>query len=104
MAPEVARGEEYNLKADVYSFAILFYEVMNLDKAFQGWQPREISDRVHHNKYRPRLPLVWPSAVRELLRSTWSDTPAGRLTMDHVLAILRKESDELQKKADASET
>ena len=96
MAPEVARGEPYNLKADVYSFAILFYEVMNLDKAFQGWQARDISDRVHQKKYRPRLPLVWPASVREILRTTWSDVPTARLSMKHVHSTLVKELKDLQ--------
>jgi Protein tyrosine and serine/threonine kinase len=104
MAPEVARGEKYNLQADVYSFAILFYEVMNLEKAFHGWQPREISDRVHYKKHRPRLPLVWPGSVRDLLKATWSDVPAGRLSMKHVYTILLKEAEELQAKAEAPET
>ncbi|KAG7337224.1 serine/threonine protein kinase [Nitzschia inconspicua] len=103
MAPEVARGETYNLKADVYSFSILLYEVMNLDKAFQGWQPRDISDRVHHKKHRPRLPLIWPSPVRDLIKATWSDIPAGRLSMKHVYAVLQKESEELQNGAEGAE-
>ena len=96
MAPEVARGEPYNLRADVYSFAILFYEVMNLSKAFEGWQARDISDRVHQKKYRPRLPLVWPASVREILRTTWSDVPNARLSMKHVHSMLVKELKELQ--------
>lgn len=96
MAPEVAKAEPYNLKADVYSFAILFYEVMNLDKAFQGWQARDISDRVHHKKYRPRLPLVWPTSVREIIRATWSDVPGARLSMKHVYSMLVKEMKDLQ--------
>jgi hypothetical protein len=100
MAPEVARGETYNLQADVYSFSILVYEVMNLEKAFQGWQPNEIYDRVHHKKYRPRVPLVWPGPVRDLLKATWSDIPAGRLSMNHVHTILIKEAEELRSKAD----
>lgn len=100
MAPEVARGEQYNLQADVYSFAILLYEVMNLEKAFQGWQAHEICDRVHHKKHRPRLPLVWPGPVRDLLKTTWSDVPTGRLSMNHVYTILIKEAEELKSKAD----
>ncbi len=103
MAPEVARGERYNLKADVYSFGILFFEVLNLEKAFHGWQPREISERVHQKKYRPRVPLVWPGPLRELIKTTWSDIPAARLSMKHVHAILLSEAEDLQSKIDAIE-
>lgn len=34
MAPEVALGEPYNLSADIYSFAILFWELVSLEKAY----------------------------------------------------------------------
>jgi hypothetical protein len=95
MAPEVARGEPYNLKADVYSFAILLYEVLNLEKAFNGWQLRDISDRVHLKKQRPRPSLFWPAPLRELLKTTWSDIPADRLSMSRVHMILLKEEEDL---------
>jgi hypothetical protein len=95
MAPEVARGERYNLKADVYSFSILLYEVLNLHKAYDGLDPQEIIDRIHCKKQRPRVSLFWPAAMRDLLKSTWSDTPAARLPMKHVQAILVKEIEEL---------
>ena len=91
MAPEVARGEPYNLKADVYSFSILLYEVLNLEKAFKGWQPREISDQVHYRKYRPRTKLLWGAKVRELVKATWSDVPAARLNMQIVKTILSQQ-------------
>jgi hypothetical protein len=96
MAPEVARGEPYNLKADVYSFAILLYEVLNLEKAYKGWQPRDISDKVHYKKHRPRTSVFWPGPLRDLLKVTWSDVPAARLDMKIVHTILIKQVDESQ--------
>lgn len=34
MAPEVFRGDDYNHKADVFSFAILAFEALNLIHPF----------------------------------------------------------------------
>lgn len=91
MAPEIARGDPYNLKADVYSFSILLYEVLNLEKAWLGLKPQEIRRKVIVRKQRPMPSLFWPSELRELLKATWSDLPAGRLSMKHVHAVLLKQ-------------
>jgi serine/threonine protein kinase len=95
MAPEIGRGDEYNLKADVYSFAILLYELLNLDTAWNGLQPDDIRQRAHHRKQRPLVSMFWPVPLRDLLKNTWSDVPAGRLSMKHVHTILSKYSHEL---------
>lgn len=91
MAPEIARGDPYNLKADVYSFSILLYEVLNLEKAWVGLAPHEIRRKVIQRKQRPMPSLFWPADIRELLKSTWSDLPSGRLSMTHVHAVLAKQ-------------
>jgi serine/threonine protein kinase len=88
MAPEIGRGEEYNQKVDIFSFGILLYEVMNMEKAWNGLQPQEIRDRVHYKMQRPNISMFWPTRLRELLKATWSDVPNARLPMDHVHTIL----------------
>ncbi|MGK3743953.1 MAG: hypothetical protein ACI90V_010812, partial [Bacillariaceae sp.] len=95
MAPEIGLGQRYNFKADVYSFAILLYEVLTLEKVFQGWKLSEISDRVYLKKYRPRLFLFWSQQLKEVLKSCWSDLSAARLSMKHVETILHKEANDL---------
>jgi serine/threonine protein kinase len=102
MAPEIARGDPYNLKADVYSFAILLYEVLNLAKAWGGLQPQEIKTRVLTRKQRPLLSMFWPAPLRDLLKSTWSDTPGGRLSMTHVQSVLEKQVKVLQSEISSS--
>jgi hypothetical protein len=96
MAPEIGLKQPYNLKADVYSFTVLLYEVLSLEKVFNNWPSNEIFERVHCKKYRPRLSLFWSQRLKELFRCCWSDNPDDRLPMNYIEAVLQKESRELQ--------
>ena len=40
MAPEVVRHEPYNTKADIYSWGILTWEIMSIDKPY-AWVTKE---------------------------------------------------------------
>lgn len=64
MAPEVSMGEPYNLKADVYSFGLLVYQILTLKTPFKG------------------LDFDWSSSNKSLPKS-WSDDL--RLMMDNTL-------------------
>lgn len=48
MAPEVAHKQKYNEKCDVYSFSVLFYEILSLQSAFG-----------HHHDFRSMFACVW---------------------------------------------
>ena len=97
MAPEIGLKQPYNLKADVYSFAILLYEVLCLEKAFLQWHSNEIFEQVHHKQYRPRMSMFWSKQVKQLLKSCWSHDPADRLQMKQIESILQNEMARLQR-------
>ncbi|KAL7526513.1 hypothetical protein ACHAXR_001521 [Thalassiosira sp. AJA248-18] len=74
MAPELLRGEEYNLKADVYSFAIILWEML------AGQQPyafvRNRNQLVHHvvqEQGRPGVDSRWPAKIKNVLESSFGD-------------------------------
>lgn len=46
MAPEVCKGEPYDKEADVFSFAILMWEILSLNWAFNGFSRKEFYQRV----------------------------------------------------------
>lgn len=96
MAPEISLKQPYNLKADVYSFTILLYEVLTLEKVFHNWQAREIYGKVHRKAVRPRIYLSWSKRLKEFFRSCWSDNPDDRRTMKKVVDVLLEEVRDLQ--------
>ena len=57
MAPEVARSQPYNEKADVYSFGILLYQMASLLKPFEGYSLIEHEDEVLCRGHRPNVEI-----------------------------------------------
>ncbi len=50
MSPEQARGEKLNLKTDLFATGILLYEMLTLQKLFQGKSDLEVLDQVRNFK------------------------------------------------------
>eukprot|EP00934_Nitzschia_sp_Nitz4_P001354 Nitzschia sp. Nitz4//scaffold285_size24199//14028//15328//NITZ4_008424-RA/size24199-processed-gene-0.5-mRNA-1//1//CDS//3329545713//1354//frame0 len=81
MAPECARGEPYNAKADVYSFALLCHEIYSLQKPYDDVPPELHDDLVFLQGARPCLNPTWPQPFRHLLHNAWSPSIYDRPTM-----------------------
>jgi len=74
MAPECLCGEEYNLKADVYSFSIIFWEVLSGEIAYGFAKTlHELADYVVMEDGRPHIPEGWPARIKCLLESGFGD-------------------------------
>ena len=71
MAPEVADSKPYNHKVDVYSFAIILWEMMAFEKPFDGMTRDEFYQKVVHDGERPPLNKKWPENLVELMTSCW---------------------------------
>ena len=91
MAPEVALGEPYNLSADIYSFAILLWELVALDKAFGKLSQDEHKELVIKQNERPPLKKEWTSAVQYLLQSCWKRDPLHRVSSKELYRLLKQE-------------
>lgn len=91
MAPEVALSEPYHLSADIYSFSILFWEILSLDKAFGRLSVEEHKERVVKGMERPELDPTWSDSVRGLLEGCWKRSPFQRPTARDVFKALKME-------------
>ena len=86
MSPEVALSKPYNESADVYSFAILLWEIMKVEKPFGNLLESETGflEQVIEGGARPPLDNAWPEELVELLQLGWSDIRTERPSMASV--------------------
>jgi serine/threonine protein kinase len=91
MAPEVVQRQPYDTQCDVFSFAILLWEMLALKLAFGGLaSPPEYRQRVVFLGERPSMwRRDWPDDVKKLLAEMWDEDPRRRPCMTRVAATVR---------------
>jgi serine/threonine protein kinase len=72
MAPEVYLGQHYNVKADVYSWTIVFHAMLSLQKPFDMYNNALHKLLVCQEGVRPTILPEWPTEIQQLCRTGWS--------------------------------
>eukprot|EP00339_Tiarina_fusa_P001462 CAMPEP_0117031298 /NCGR_PEP_ID=MMETSP0472-20121206/22515_1 /TAXON_ID=693140 ORGANISM="Tiarina fusus, Strain LIS" /NCGR_SAMPLE_ID=MMETSP0472 /ASSEMBLY_ACC=CAM_ASM_000603 /LENGTH=520 /DNA_ID=CAMNT_0004739601 /DNA_START=80 /DNA_END=1642 /DNA_ORIENTATION=+ len=88
MAPEVFMGHYYNLKADVYSWTIVFHAMLSLHKPFEMYNAALHKLLVCQDGVRPTILPEWPAAIQKLCRDGWARRPEDRPSIKSVCASL----------------
>jgi serine/threonine protein kinase len=90
MAPEVALRKRYNLSVDVFSYAILLWEICSLEKPFDGFTEIQHMNLVVQNGHRPKLDILksWPAGLKDLLHNCWKEDFNERPTFHDVVTQL----------------
>lgn len=91
MAPEVIRHEEYDWRCDVYSYAILAWEMLTFRIPFDNMMPVEAAFAVAREETRPPLPDTCPAVLRDLILVCWSQRPNPRPGFDQICEVLAAE-------------
>lgn len=89
MAPEVVRSETYDTKCDVYSFAMLLWEILSLKGAFKGYTPTKFVNKVVVEHERLPVPKHWPPLTRLMIPEAWDKDPRNRPDMKRVAILIR---------------
>jgi serine/threonine protein kinase len=97
MAPEVALGKPYNESVDVYSFSILTWEILQLEKPFSGYSMDTLTKKVVEGGHRPKCDDNWPASVKDILARGWHAQISKRCSMDEMYAAFQ---DEISKNSD----
>lgn len=101
-AAEVTTTPHYNCKADVYSWAMVVYEMLSGKVPFASYSENEFIRNVLHLKERPSLLFLnSTSNLSPVLEGAWNDDPFMRPTAEQVCQSLKDIIPEL--KDDGSE-
>jgi serine/threonine protein kinase len=92
MAPEVIRHEEYDKRCDVYSFAILAWEMLTYRIPFEKLMPVEAAFAVAKEAKRPPIPPEWSELpIAEMLRACWCQDAKKRPPFSAICVALEEE-------------
>ncbi|RNA33138.1 mitogen-activated kinase kinase kinase 13-like [Brachionus plicatilis] len=67
MAPELIRNENYSEKVDIYSFGVVFWELLTCEKPYNNLDPKSVMFGVGKNKIRLQIPNFVPDGIKILL-------------------------------------
>ena len=89
MAPEIINDAHYNAKCDVYSWAMVSWQVFTLEKPYAQYALPEHTNIVCKGGKRPSIRnKKLPQSIKTLLSKAWSQSVACRATIPDVLQDL----------------
>ena len=89
MAPETVMRTGYNLKVDVYGWAMVFYEMLALERPYDLYNRDVHKILVCQGGQRPSFPPGWPNEIQDLLRRAWSQNLNDRPSMQQITKELQ---------------
>ena len=75
---------------DVYSFAMIFWEIITEQAPFLGYDREDLYEKVGIEGYRPELPGRINVEIASIILLCWSNDPAGRPGFDVIVSKLSK--------------
>ena len=88
MAPEIIRHEAYSFPADVYSFGVIFWELVARTRPYAGLTAIQAAFGVAKDGLRPLIPPSTPLKVKSLIQRCWHQNPAMRPTFAELVDLI----------------
>lgn len=90
MAPEVFRHEAYGRPVDVYSFAMILFNMLDGQAPWPDLDGMRAVTLAALENARPAVPRHWDAKLAELLRASWHEEPRTRPSFAAVLETLNE--------------
>jgi serine/threonine protein kinase len=80
MSPEQIRGQKVDKRSDMFSFGVLFYELLTLKLPFTGDEPTTVMYKIVHEEPEPIQDVgdVYPPRLKEIVEKTLKKNPDDR--------------------------
>ncbi|BFG40713.1 hypothetical protein CerSpe_269880 [Prunus speciosa] len=101
MAPEVINHQPYDQKADVFSFAIVLWELVTAKVPYDTMTPLQAALGVRQG-LRPDLPSTGHPKLLELMQRCWDADPSNRPSFSDIIAQLEYLLQEVQEISEAT--
>lgn len=88
MAPEVFSSNKYTEKCDVFSWGIIFWEVLTRRVPYENYRESTAVLWAICNRKRPPPIRNCPSKLKDLMQSCWDPDPPSRPSMAQVVDIM----------------
>lgn len=96
MAPENYKNLRYDEKVDVYSFAMIVFEMFANQKPFFRHSPEKAAEKASKKHDRPPIPHHVNPEIARLIEMCWTRDPKKRPTFEQIVSALAKLADELK--------
>ncbi|KAL3758729.1 hypothetical protein ACHAWU_001456 [Discostella pseudostelligera] len=96
MAPEVAKEKPYNESIDIYSLAIMAWQIFEMDTPFKGYSIAMHNNLVLEKGGRPKVNPKWGAKLGTWLKQAWSEKISDRPKIRACTKVLRDEINLLQ--------
>jgi serine/threonine protein kinase len=85
MAPEVFRHEEYNESVDVYSYSMIFYQILLGVAPWNAFSGLEAVTKASIDGDRPLIPRNVDGRLSTILRRCWDENPRARPDFEEII-------------------
>lgn len=85
MAPEIVMQQPYSEKADVFSFAIIMWEILTRQEPYEGRAGLGLAMAVANEGIRPPVPAYCPAEWAGLMTQAWAQNADERPSFEDIL-------------------
>lgn len=94
MAPEVANGQKYNHKVDVYAFGLILWQLCHLETPYEEYTFQNFRENVFEKGIRPKISkkdLSQSLRLADLQTRSWANSMSERPEFSEIREMLRDE-------------